>query len=276
MRFEAATSLGALFVHGRAVVSGLRVVPPASHGGPPWAKLDRGDARARPDIWIRQIIVHSTKGLWPQTIAPVSGLGGESARIADIWQTDPVHSAAQIIVDSAGVVTCLCDVGDVMAYHAEGSNPWSVGIEMVQQADGTICKATIDATAQLCIVLCTALSIPAQHHAGWYANRPLERMEHGEGRMRSNTGGPDCVGIFGHRDNTSARGRGDPGDAIYDALTAAGSEPLHFDLYEDLEIGRQRQRVLVERGEKLVIDGLVGPASMAAAHRHFDRWRDVA
>lgn len=33
----------------------------------------------------------------------------------------------------------------------------------------------------------------------------------------------------------------------------------------------------LDRGEHLTVDGLVGPASIAAARRHgFTRWRDVA
>ena len=266
-----------LLLGGRLVdPPGLQVIAPALGGGPSWAALDPGDCRRRPALWIRQVLVHSTGGRWPQPILPGSGPGGEAARIADIWTTDPVHSAAQIIVDSAGTVACLCDLVTTMAYHAEGSNPWSVGIEMYQRPDGGIYQATIDATAQLCMVLCDELGIPAQFHAGTYTGVPLVRMETGTGRLRHNLGGPDCIGIFGHCQNTSERGRGDPGDAIYAALHAAGAEPLDFAAGQDLKIGRARQRWLVARGERLEVDGLVGPASLAAARRQgWARWRDV-
>jgi len=129
-------------------IPGLHVTPPAAAGGPSWACLSPGDCRQRPALWIRQVVVHSTRGRWPQPIIPGAGPGGEAARLADIWNTDPVHSAAQIVVDSAGAVACLCDIVRTTAYHAEGSNPWSVGIEMFQRADGGIYQATIDATAR--------------------------------------------------------------------------------------------------------------------------------
>jgi hypothetical protein len=263
---------------GRVVgIPGLNVIPPASHGGPRWAVLDPGDFRPRPALWIRQLIVHSTGGRWPQPIVPGAGPGGEAARLADIWNSDPVHSAAQIVVDSAGTVTALCDVVRTMAYHAEGSNPWSVGIEMFQRPDGGIYQAAIDATAKLCLALCDALAIPAQLDRRSYTGAPLLRMETGAGLQRHNTGGPDVVGIMGHRDNTGERGRGDPGDAIYAALVAAGAEPLDFASGEDLAVARRRQAALNARGERLTVDGLVGPASIAAARRHgFARWRDVA
>lgn len=267
-----------LVVAGRVVgIPGLDVIPPASHGGPAWAALDPGDFRPRPALWIRQLIVHSTGGRWPQPIIPGAGPGGEAARLADIWNSDPVHSAAQIVVDSAGTVACLCDVARTMAYHAEGSNPWSVGIEMFQRPDGGIYQATIDATAKLCLALCDALAIPAQFHRRPYAGTPLLRMETGAGAQRHNIGGPDVVGILGHRDNTGERGRGDPGDAIYAALPAAGAEPLDFVAREDLVVARRGQAALHALGEQLTVDGLAGPASIAAARRHgFTRWRDVA
>src|SRR5438132_150261 len=80
-------------------------------------------------------------------------------------------------------------------------------------------------------------------------------------------GGPDCVGVFGHRNNTSLRGRGDPGDAIWTALAAFGFEGVDHDGGEDLELGRARQAVLVARGERITVDGIVVPASLAAAQR---------
>lgn len=266
-----------LVVSGHLVgVSTLKVIPPATHGGPRWAALSPGDCWPRPTQWIRQIIVHSTGGRWPQTILPTVGPGGEAARFAEIWSSDPAHSAAQIIVDSAGTVACLCDLVATMSYHAEGSNPWSVGIEMYQRSDGGIYQATIEATARLCIALCDTLGIPAQFDSRAYAGAPLSRMETGAGPLRHNRGGPDLVGIFGHRDNTCERGRGDPGDAIYAALLAAGAEPLDFASGQDLALGRRRQAALNARGERLVVDGLVGPASIAAARRQgFVRWRDV-
>ncbi|HEX3763177.1 MAG TPA: N-acetylmuramoyl-L-alanine amidase [Kofleriaceae bacterium] len=266
-----------IVLSGRVVgIPGLSIIPPASHGGPPWATLDPGDYRPRPPVWIRQLIVHSTAGRWPQPIVPGSGPGGEAARLADIWSSDPVHSGSQIVVDSSGTVACLCDAATTMAYHAEGSNLWSIGIEMFQRPDGGIYQATIAATAKLCLALCDALGIPAQLDSRAYGGTPLSRMEHGAGHLRDNTGGPDVVGIMGHRDNTGERGRGDPGDAIYAALLTAGAEPLDFASCEDLAVARRRQAALNARGERLTVDGLVGPASIAAARRHgFARWRDV-
>lgn len=282
---------GGLLIAGRLVpVPGLTVIPPhlPPGNGPAWAYLDARDYRMRhaerpgTQPWVRQVIVHSVTGD-EQHVVPGAGPGGEAARYADIWRTDPTSSAAQLLVDSAGTVVCLCDLAYTCAYHAEGSNEWSVGIEMFVAKDGTLRRATLDATAALVEAICDAMGIPFQYHCGAYRNEPLARMETMEGGRRHNLGGPSCVGVFGHRDNTSARGRGDPGDAIYAALAARGAEPLNFALAEDIAVGQGRQRALnalaYQRGETwrpLVVDGLVGALSLQTARRlGFARWRDV-
>lgn len=277
---------GGLLIRGALLpVPGLTIIPPASHGGPDWARIDRGDCTAR-STWVRQVIVHTTAGAWPQPILPGAGPGGEGARYADIWQSDPAHSAAHLVVDSAGTVACLADLVTTTAYHAEGSNPWSIGIEMFQGIGGLLHQATIDATAVLVAAICDAVGIPEQMPRGPYRGAPIDRMEVTGPTVptgRRQLGGPSCVGVLGHRDNTSARGRGDPGDAIWTALAALGFEDLDYHGGEDLDVGRARQRALNAaangRGETwrpLLVDGLVGPASLERARElKYPRWRDV-
>lgn len=268
---------GGLLVSGRlAPVAGLRITPPASAGGPPYAALAPGDYRQRRS-WIRQVILHTTKGTWPQPILLGTGPGGSAKVVADFWRDSPIHSGAHLVVDTDGSVLCLADLKDVTAYHAEMSNDWSVGIEMYQVANGGVYQATIDAAVTLTVAVCELVGIPLQVHHAPYLNKPLARMELGEGKSRRQIGGPDCVGIFGHRDNTSERGRGDPGDAIYTALVAAGAEAFNYGAGEDVLAAKLRQQTLVGLGADVGgVDGLVGPRSMAAARRlGFKRWRDV-
>ena len=246
-------------------------------------RLDGADCRARKTTWVRQVILHSTGGRWPQPIVEADGPGGEALRYADIWHTDPTHSGAHVLVESNGSAACLADLATACAYHAEASNDWSVGIEMYQRPDGGIHMATIRSTVAIVRTICEAMNIPLQLHAKVYANAPLLRMEASDGPHRHQIGGPDCVGVFGHRDNTSNRGQGDPGDAIYSALFAAGAEPLDYSTGVDLRIGAARQRWLNaeanRRGETLrplTVDGLVGPRSLERARQLVvPRWRDV-
>lgn len=280
---------GLLIAGGLHPTPGVTVIPPMSHGGPPWGYLDSGDYAMRPSTYVSQIILHTTGGHWPQPVITGSGPAGHARQIAEMWSGADrgdgkrVHSGAQLIVDYNGDVYCLADLVRVAAYHAEGSNPRSVGIEMCTTPQGGIYGATLDATALLVALLTWSgvagsglLPIPAQMPRGPYRNVPLRRMETGAGASRANSGGRDCVGVFGHRDNTSRRGAGDPGNEIFQRLAALGFEGLDFDGREDIEVGRARQTLLTERGAQIVADGIVGPASIAAARSQgYARWRDV-
>lgn len=268
------TTSGLLSAGQLVPVDSLTVIPPASHGGPAWSALDPGDYRARKTTWIRQVIIHATKGLHPQRVIPGAGHAGRAATVADFWRGDRAHSAAHLVVDLDGTVACLADLARVEAFHAEASNPWSIGIEMYQLGDGGLYEATLDATVRLVQALCRHMGIPEQIPIGPYAGTPLLRMR---------DGGSDLCGVFGHRDNTIRRGRGDPGDAIMERLAGRGFEALDFDRRQDLALGKGRQIRLNELDAKagltwrpLAIDGVCGGASIAAMRRHgFERWRDV-
>jgi hypothetical protein len=281
--------LSGLLVAGALVpVAGLDIIPPASHGGPAWARLDPGDYAMRQTPWIRQIILHTTGGLWPQAVLPGRAPGGHAREIAEMWSGadrgggERVHSAAQLLVDFDGTVVCLCDLAAIAAYHAEASNHWSIGIEMCTWPKGEISEATLKATARLVDALCWPLfPIPRQMPRGPYRNEPIARMElphdalSGQGR-RHQLGGPNLCGVFGHRDNTSERGAGDPGDAIFKELDLLGFERVDFHTFEDITIGKERQAQLNARGVRLTVDGVVGSRSLLAAENlGFARWADV-
>ena len=282
-----------LLIAGRLVpVAGLDIIPPASHGGPAWAQLNPGDYAMRQTPWIRQVIVHTTGGLWPQAVLPGRAPGGHARQIAEMWSGadrgggERVHSAAQLIVDFDGTVVCLCDLAAIAAYHAEASNHWSIGIEMCTWPRGEISEATLKATARLVDALCwPTFPIPRQMPRGPYRNEPIARMEvvrevvslgSRVGSTRRQIGGPNLCGVFGHRDNTSERGAGDPGDAIFKELDLLGFEWLDFHTFEDLLVGKERQALLNSKGARLTVDGVVGPKSLLAAENQGYRcWSDV-
>jgi hypothetical protein len=237
-------------------VPGATVYNPADQ---PWCRLDPADYRRRKTKWCRQLILHSTKGKHPSYVRKGAGPGGKDKAVADFWRNDPQHSAAQIVVDTDGSIACLADLAYVAAYHATVSNDWSVGIEMYQESDGGIYEATLDATVKLVLALCDAMSIPLQIPSRVYNGRPLNRMLQG---------GPDVVGVLGHRDNTSRRGRGDPGDDIFYWLEKAGAEGFDFDLRQDIATWRRRQGYLnAMHRTHLEVDGVCGPATIEAMRK---------
>lgn len=243
---------GGLLIAGLVVpVPGVKVIGPHDAA---WAHLSPGDRRKRKGK-PHQVILHTTKGIWPQVIKPGVGPAGRAQRTAEFWKMDPAYSGAHIVIGSDGEVACLCDVVFDEAYHATVSNLYSIGIEIYQEAGGVIFEAALRSMVAVCRVLSDACGIPWQCPGRAYPGAPLARMLNG---------GKDCYGFFGHRDNTDRRGRGDPGDAPFTELKLNGCEPLDYDGRQDLEVGRRRQRRLNEWGASLVEDGLFGASSMAA------------
>ena len=233
-------------------VEGLSIINPSDHG---WCCLDTKDHTRRPTPWVRQIILHTTKGDWPQTVLDGRGRGGKARVAADMWRSDPTPSAAHIVVDNDGTVACLCDLATTETYHATVSNPWSIGIEMYQEAGSGVHAAVYDAAVKLVPALCKIVGIQFQIPKQPYRNEPLRRMC---------DGGEHCVGVFGHRDNTDRRGHGDPGDEIFLRLAAAGAERFDHNADEDLDVWKKRQADLNAGGAGLTIDGVPGPATVTA------------
>ncbi len=242
-----------LLVNGKEIaVEGLVIV---NSNDAAWCRLDGKDCRTRPTPWVRQIILHTTKGDSPQTVLPGTGPGGRAKATAEFWRGDPTPSAAHIVIDNDGTVACLCDLATTEAYHATVSNPWSIGIEMYQESGNGIYEAVFDSAVKLVPALCRIFGIQFQIPKLAYKNRPLRRMA---------DGGERCVGVFGHRNNTDRRGQGDPGDEIFERLAAAGAERFDHDAEEDLAAWKSRQHALVAAGANLEVDGVPGPATCEA------------
>jgi hypothetical protein len=242
-----------LLVNGKTYpVEDLVIVNPRDA---PWCRLDARDFRPRRTPWVRQIILHTTNGAWPQRVVPGRGPGGKAQIIASSWRNEPRSSAAHIVIDNDGTVACLCDLATVEAFHATVSNAWSIGIELYQEAGSGVYEAVYASAIKLVPALCRLFGIQLQVPKSPYGNAPLRRMA---------TGGEQCVGVFGHRDNTHERGHGDPGDEIFDRLAAAGAERFDYDAGEDLEVWRQRQRDLNTSGARLTVDGVPGPNTVKA------------
>jgi hypothetical protein len=85
---------------------------------------------------------------------------------------------------------------------------------------------------------------------GSYTGHPIPRMT---------DGGPDMVGIFGHRDNTERRGKWDPGELVFQALAKAGVEQFDFAHGEDRDVWTKRQKKL-----GIAADGVPGPGTVVA------------
>jgi hypothetical protein len=244
-----------MIVIGRSIdIPGVRTVSWHEPGG---LALPPGCGRPRGQSWVRLFVLHATVGDAPQTVRSGAGPSGMAARTVEAWASEGRHAGAHLIVDGDGTVYCLADLAATATYHATSVNEISIGIEVCQSHSLEIWQAELDALILALDRLTLELGVPRQYQ--WpYRGHPVPRLA---------SGGRDCVGIIGHRDQTEQRGKGDPGDAVYAAMHAAGYLPLDYAAGDDLLLGRERQQALTRRGLLVVPDGVCGPKTIAALRR---------
>jgi hypothetical protein len=218
----------------------------------PVLRLTRGEdfapgARA----WLRAIVLHTTKGLAGASLAGFGPPVDAGFRCARYWSSDGRQAGAHLVVDHDGAVSCLADLGNETAYHCPRWNTCSVGIELYQGGAGELYEGQLDVCVRLVDWLTRRFGIQRQIPHQYV--RALERFLQGE---------ESVVGVIGHRDAARNRGVGDPGNAIFNRLGLAGYEPLNFEVRDDLERWRQRQRELGLPKDQ--VDGIPGPITVAA------------
>lgn len=243
--------MSGLLIDGRRYdVPGVIVVAPHDR---PWVQLDPGDGCVRAGR-PQQVVLHKTKADDPEVVVAGAGPFGRAERVAQIWQEDPTHSGAHMVVGS-DYTACLADLERWEAYHARAANARSIGIEMYEEPGGVVYQAIIDATVKCCKVIASVCGIQAQ-----FTRNPSPLM-------RYRDGGRTLFGFFGHRSVDSSRNLWDPGNAIWNALALAGFEAWDFAGGEDVEVWKRRQRGLLAKGHDLGptgADGYPGRLTTAA------------
>jgi hypothetical protein len=203
---------------------------------------DQRPRTAAEQRWVRAIVLHTTGGIPggksdPREQSIIPGFGRSSRageRIVADWTHD--HSrpgGAHLIVDFDGLVYCCADLIATAAYHASDANGVSVGIEIVQAHDGSLFDGQLGIAVRVVDWLTARLGIQRQMPSR-YDGRPIPRL----------TGYLKDTGVFGHRHVSANRWKGDPGDAIFDKLRAAGYEAFDFELGQDVVTWKQRQAAL--------------------------------
>lgn len=190
-------------------------------------RLSSQDFRRRsPGEIVSAIVLHTTKGipggrdLRPQVIKPGVGPSSRAGEhVVGSWTLDKKTAAgAHLVVDYDGRIYCCADLALEAAYHAGAANGASIGIEMMQGMDACLYEGQLDATVALVEYLCLRFNV-AHKIPQAYAGRPVPAL----------TGKLDGIsGVFGHRDLTSNRGRGDPGDEMMERLARAGFQRVTF------------------------------------------------
>ena len=180
------------------------------------AKVPRvKDGRRRVPQSARAIVLHTVHGkLGPLSDAP-SVPSARAERYARYQAGTAREVSWHITVDTDGTIVQSADVAAWTCWHATSVNGWTVGVELVQEADGTVYRPQLAAVVALCDLLCARLGIERRVPAR--AGVPIV----GVVPRLTGTDGP-WSGVFGHRNQTRQRGAGDPGSSVVLALLAAG------------------------------------------------------
>lgn len=217
------------------------------------ANEDYGWRAKRADGSVRQfemVTLHSTSGIWPQEIR--TGLGPSTQRpinIVSSWRRDGRQAAAHLIVDFDGTVYQTADLLLEVTWHAQGMNRRSVGIECVQDpTGGGMYVGQLEREADVCDWLATLpiniSLVQRQIPDGFHGAEPRFNIP--------NTDNTDWYGFVGHRVRPE-RGRGDPGDEIFEILADRGYEKFNIRSNQDINTWKARQV-----GLGLKADGLPG------------------
>ena len=163
---------------------------------------------------VTHVILHTTGGypdskhLTPQRIRPEAASSRHclAADVHAYWSKTERIGAAHLLVDADGSVYQIADLSTRAMYHCVGYNQVSIGVEVVQQSDSSLFAVQLVSVVELCEWLVLRFSLPRSVAMPYTGVRDVV----------------DGVGVLGHRDLSSNRGSGDPGDFVMEALVDAG------------------------------------------------------
>ena len=173
------------------------------------------DGRRRVPQSARAIVLHTVHG----KLGPLSDVPSVPSVRAERYARYQAGSAREVswhlTVDTDGSVVQSADVAAWTCWHATAVNSWTIGIELVQESDGTVYRPQLAAVVELCDLLCARLAIERRVPArgGVPIVGVVPRLTGADGPWS---------GVFGHRNQTRQRGPGDPGSFVFLALLAAG------------------------------------------------------
>jgi hypothetical protein len=236
------------------VINGQRIVIPDVESGcyldnPKYTFTDKKDFGIRASK-VQSICIHTRMGIWPQTFTDVGkDRDWDEIGVKNASNDDRIASW-HISVDADGSYVSHLDAVKHKAYHCGQCNDTSIGIELYQDSLGGISLPTLATGVKLVDTLTRQLGIQRQYATERMISPRFARGTKGKDAaadrayLPGGKSGADFVGVFGHRNATTNRGKGDPGDKIFEMLAAAGYEGFEVDKNQDLEAWKARQVAL--------------------------------
>jgi hypothetical protein len=210
-------------------------------------KIRRVTDKNRRTKRVRLIVCHTHEGILGRLIA---GLGRNTTvdeRLAWYQTSTDRNVSWDATMDLNGDLIWQSDPVEEYTWQAGAVNSISMGIEFVQDCVtengkrvGNLYSGQMDRGVFLIDFMTHVFKI--QRAIPW--DKVNDCPPKGLISRLSKDLSKDFVGICGHRNLTTQRGPGDPGDHIFYALRDAGYELFDLNLKEDLETWKQRQRDL--------------------------------
>lgn len=261
------------------VLNGLKIATPGLEtvswlDDPHVPQATDGSPRTK---WIRAIVLHTVHG----KIGALKA-GFKASTRAEAYAKYQANTSRDVswdyTIDTDGTIIVSNDPLKKFTWQATSVNPFTLGIEFVQDDDGAVYSGQMDAGVKFLDFLTRELA-----KAGHPVPRCVPVTAEGkpvkaEGKpvkgvipriAKADTAASVC-GIYGHRNQTTNRGPGDPGDHIFNALLAAGYKGFHYETGQDLDFWKGIQQQLGITGSSA--DGVPGRATqeklMAAGHKY--------
>lgn len=200
---------------------------------------------------ICSVVIHTIRGIHPATMAldeygqpAISQDESEGFANAKYWARKTSKNASvHLIVCHNGTVLNICDLKDEIAWHCEGGNLWTIGIEMCQLKNGTIYRSCLEETVKLVNFLTKEFGIQRQLPAKLINGKrvPISGVIPRLNQDNDGPAGKNYYGVYGHNHNTINKGSGDPGVVIFQMLLDEQYEGWDLKNDEDLDVWKQRQ-----------------------------------
>jgi hypothetical protein len=203
--------------------------------------------------WIRAIVLHTVHGKVGKLLP-----GVKSSTRAESYAKYQANTSRDVswdyTIDTDGTIIVSNDPMKHFTWQATSVNPITLGIELVQEDNGDLYEGQLDAAVRF--IDCLTRELADRGH-------PIQRQipVSAEGkvvkgvikRIADSSSAKSVVGIYGHRNQTTNRGAGDPGDFIFEALLKAGYMGFCLDTNADLTFWKG-----VQSDHELTMDGVPG------------------
>ena len=204
-------------------------------------------------LWIRAIVIHTVKGI----NGPLKP-GKKDSKRAETYAQYQANTSRQVswdyTVDTDGTIIVSNDPIKRATWQAGSVNEFTLGIEMVQDNDGSVYEFQMETMVKFLDKLIVELADrdhPVQRQVPMTTDgKPVRGVIQ---RIQDPSQARKVVGIYGHRNQTTDRGVGDPGDHIFQYLMRAGYKGFNFDGGEDVTFWKSVQTRL-----GLPADGIPG------------------